>query len=122
MNKETNELIEKLAQKMGTTTEYLWSVLIKQAQIDAWTSIFQYLLIVIFGIILYRLHKKFSFEPEGHNSYSMYYDKDYLGYLMGISAAIFAILAVCAFFSITDTVNGFLNPEYWALRRVLDAI
>lgn len=35
MNEQTVKLVEQLAQKLGTTTEYLWNVLIKQAPISA---------------------------------------------------------------------------------------
>lgn len=35
MEEKTIKLIEQLAQKLGTTTEYLWAVLLKQAPIDA---------------------------------------------------------------------------------------
>jgi len=34
MDSKTAQLIEQLAQKLGTTTEYLWSILIRQAADD----------------------------------------------------------------------------------------
>lgn len=123
MNKETQELLQKLAEKLGTTVEYLWQVLLKQAQIDAFTTLFQFALIALFGITLYRLHKKFL-KPISDDRYSdNLYSKYDEGIIcpMFIGAIVFAILAICAFFSITDMVNGFLNPEYWALQRILSA-
>lgn len=41
---------------------------------------------------------------------------------MAIAGIIVALLAVIAFFHIGDVVNGFLNPEYWALDRILKSV
>ena len=121
MNKETQELLQKLAEKLGTTVEYLWQVLLKQAQIDAFTTLFQFFLIALFGVVLFRLHKKFlkplSDDRYSDNLYSKY--DEAIVWPMIIGLIVFVILSICAFFSITDMVNGFLNPEYWALQRVL---
>lgn len=120
MNEQTNQLIEKLAQKLGTTTEYLWGVLIQQAKIDAITTLFQFGLIALFGYILYRLNKKFRVECE--NGYDTYYLSDSTGWIMGICFGVWCLLTFIAFFCIPDVINGLINPEYWALDKVLTTI
>lgn len=124
MNEQTAKLIEQLAQKLGTTTEYLWSVLLKQAQIQAMVTLFQFLLIAIFGYVLLKIHKSLSVKKDynGYNEtgYSHYEEK--VGIPMVVGVVIFAFLAICAFFCIEDVFNGFFNPEYWALSKVLSAV
>lgn len=48
MNEGTERLLTQLAEKLGTTTEYLWAVLLKQAPIDA---IGQLVSIVLFACL-----------------------------------------------------------------------
>jgi ABC-type multidrug transport system permease subunit len=118
MNEQTTKLIEQLAQKLGTTAEYLWTVLIKQAPISAATDALYFILVIIGGIILYRVHKYLGKETDGNNS--IYYDQEENVIIpMGIAAIIWAICFIACFFSIGNIINGFFNPEYWALKEVL---
>lgn len=119
MNSETNQMLEKLANKLGTTTEYLWGILVSQAKIDAITTIFQYLIIAIFGIVLYKLNKRFRIEKDNYTTYEKH---DYIGFIMASCFGIWCILSFIAFLSIGNTVNGLLNPEYWALNEILESI
>lgn len=121
MNQQTAELLEKLATKLGTTSEYLWKVLIKQAPISATTTLFQTLLVVAFGVVLYKLHKRFS-EPKDKYENSLYEDSSNLQLVMGVLTFIFVILAITSFFFIEDVINGYFNPEYWALDRILHSL
>ena len=69
MNEQTTKLIEQLAQKLGTTTEYLWSVLLKQAPIDATVTLFQTLCVMLFGLALWKIHKHLL-KKESEDKYS----------------------------------------------------
>ena len=64
MNDQTAKLIEQLAQKLGTTTEYLWSVLIKQAPIDALSRLAFFIVSIIGGIIIYKAHRYFHISAS----------------------------------------------------------
>jgi len=122
MNPELTKLLNQLAGKLGTTTEYLWSVLIKQAQIDAITNLMQMVIIWGFGYVLYKIHRKLS-KSNGYKHGGCLYDEyDGIGIVMIIVAMVWSFLALAAFFCIGDVVNGFLNPEYWALNRVLSTL
>lgn len=119
MNEQTTKLIEQLAQKLGTTTEYLWTVLIKQAPISAATDALCFIFVIIGGIILWRLHKYLSKE-RGDYKHSIYYEQEEAVIIpMLIVAIIWAICFIACFFSIGNIINGFFNPEYWALKEVL---
>ena len=116
MNEQTTKLLEQLAQKLGTTTEYLWAILIKQAPIDSAVTLFQFLIIALYGYILFRLNKWFFLKKI----YERY--EEFVGIPMLFGLIVFLILAICAFFSISDVFYGFLNPEYWALKKVFSLI
>lgn len=116
MDTKTAELIEKLAQKLGTTSEYLWGVLINQAKVSAFTSLVLVVFTLIFGIVLYKLHKRFSKKGT-------YNELDDLTVApMVVLALVFVISLGCSAYKIPNIINGFLNPEYWALKEVLDQI
>ena len=121
MNDNTTKLIEQLSQKLGTTTEYLWNVLLKQAHIDATTTLLQVIFILFFGVFLYKTHIKLSKKADdGKYSENFYQKYEELAVLpMFFGAIFFLILFIAAFFSIGDIVNGYFNPEFWALNKIL---
>ena len=120
MNEETTKLIEQLAQKLGTTAEYLWGVLINQASISAITDLLYIVLVAVGGILLFKAHKFLSKE-DGHGN-SFYYNWDFTRGIMIALTFIWSILFIAAFFSIVNIINGFFNPEYWALNKILNLI
>lgn len=119
MNEQTTKLIEQLAEKLGTTTQYLWSVLLKQAPVSATINILYILLVIGMGFFLLRLHKFFSNE-DGRMSYDD--QGEYLGVPMFIAGVVWAIIAIAAFFSVDDIITGYLNPEFWAIDYIMDVL
>jgi len=120
MNEQTVQLIEKLATKLGTTSEYLWGVLIRQAPVSATINLVYFVFIVLAGVGLYKLHKRFCKEDNHGNT--IYDDGDNMAVIfpMVFGVLLWVILALVSFFSLGDVFNGFINPEYWALKEVLD--
>ena len=121
MNDQTTKLIEQLAQKLGTTAEYLWTVLLKQAPISALTDLFYLVITTIIGIGLYKLHKYFCKDGIGEYDNSLYDDNDYVAPVMIALTIIWGICIIACFFSIGNIINGFVNPEYWALKQILSS-
>ena len=119
MNEQTTKLIEQIAQKLGTTTEYLWSVLLNQAPIDATVLFFKTVCVILFGLELLKIHKRLLKKESEYSETG--YEKYEEGAIvpMIIATTIFAILFIICFFCIGDIVNGYFNPEYWALERIL---
>jgi hypothetical protein len=110
MNEETTKLLENLANKLGTTSEYLWSVLLKQAPIDATISLFQTAVIFFIGYLLYKKRSIVNSE----------YDER-LPIFVAV-AIVWSIVSFITIMCIGDIINGYFNPEYWALQRVMDMI
>jgi len=124
MNDNTTKLLEQLAAKFGTTTEYLWRVLLKQAPIDSTINLIQIGLVMLFGWFLYKTHKRLM-KKDGEGDYAKtYYEKYEAGAVipMVIGAIVFAIFFLASFFCIPDVINGYFNPEYWALDKILSSL
>lgn len=109
--KELIPLLEQLAQKLGTTTEYLMRVLTKQAFYSGLVDIFQYIIIIV-GIVMW-----WKFKDKAHKSGEDSYIATWL-----FGGAILAILTIVSFFCINTTVAAFVNPDYWALDKLMSMI
>ena len=106
MNEQMMKMLEVLANKLGTTAEHLWGILIKQAYITAWTDI---ILLISFIIILFVFGKiSFKFLAD--------FDR------ILVSTIIVTVLGILMGNFIPEIVNGFCNPEYWAFKNILSCI
>lgn len=113
MNTETNKLIETLAAKLGTTTEYLWGVLLRQAPIDATICLLANVVIIIMGVVLYKVHQHFK-DKETSDAFE---------FLFPIVCLVFASCAiVLPIVTISNIINGYFNPEFWALDYIINHI
>lgn len=120
MNDESLKLLEKLANKLGTTSEYLWTVLVKQAPVAAVNEIIFTVFTVVLGIVLFNLNKKFM---NDNNEVSYDNLDGVLIVPMVVGTGLFVIFAIGVMFgSIPTIISGFINPEFWALNYVLENI
>ena len=124
MNDNLTALLEKLATKLGTTAEHLWRILLVQAKVSATNSLIFLLLAIFSGILLYRFHKWLAYaDPKAQYSTSRYDDNGELYVpLILIPALMWGVFSLCILFDISNIINGYFNPEYWALEKVLDTI
>ena len=113
--KELAPILQQLAESLGTTTQYLWGVLVKQAPVQATIILIQMLLVVAFTIVLVQKHKKYSKEEYPYDMI----EHPVRGVAMVVAAGLAVILLVVCFCYIPEMVNGFLRPEYWALDHIL---
>lgn len=115
MNDQTTQLLQQLATKLGTTSEYLWGVLIKQAPI--WAGFATGLIVVsligsiVFGFLTYKFCIKASENDKASD------------FLIGCISCIFlTICTVCFLVNLGEIpliIAGFNNPEYWALKQII---
>lgn len=118
MNNETAKLLEQLASKLGTTSEYLWGILLKQAPISSSFHLVGFFLSIIGAFILYRAHKNFLIDD---NRFS-YDNSNDLGILMSIAAFVTAAVIIGYTVHLPLIISGFYNPEYWALNYIFERI
>jgi hypothetical protein len=119
VNDNAVALLDKLAAKLGITAQYLWGVLLKQAPVYATTNLIEYAVTIFafFLLIRYRkaVNKVLREALEG--------DLDILGVLLCIVFVISAVgWIISCLVSFDSTITAIVNPEYWALDRLLTAI
>lgn len=116
-------ILQELAKNLGVAREFLWEVLIKQQYIDGFTSLFLAIigLVGLWGIYkfskwLYKKDKDFE-----NNRYKDSYHSDNLGWIIFVTliGIVCIILFLCG---IIETINHFANPEYQALKDIMNMI
>lgn len=128
MNDQLQKVLADLAAKFGTSVEHLWRVLVYQAKIEVLCDLGYYSIAIIMAIVLLRLHVKFSkkitvaptnqYSSETTSSY--YEDNSSSGFIIAIFAGMWLILTIWCLTSIEGTISAALNPEYWALKQILN--
>jgi hypothetical protein len=116
-------IIEKIAEKLGTTSKYLLEVLTKQAKINAITTLIQMLFVVLIGIGVF-----FYMLWQINLAYSHYSKIDELfGWYIGFGIADFigVIIYVCEAYTviyngIDECIKCWKNPEGCAIEDILD--
>ena len=114
MDIKTEALMRELADKLGTTVEHLWGVMVRQGPIQGVVELL--LLAGMVGIIvaLWRaVRAKISGDdPE--------WDCDEMVSAICCSLALISLIAAAITFAVLPmAITGILNPEYWALKQLL---
>ena len=126
MNEQALKLIDGLAQKFNTTSEYLWGILIRQARIDSIIGIGYIVLIASIGAVLWKVHTKLLKKIPSPNKYKSvvnYYDKyDTITVIMIIVTSIWLLVAIVSLCYFRNIFIGFYNPEYLALNKILSSL
>ena len=123
MNQQTTELLNTLAIKFGTTVEHLWAVLVKQAMISAAFNLgFTILAIVglVFWLLLILSKFKVPLKTEENPHPESSWDADAKEFTYTITAVVTLALFITLSFAIYDTATAIHNPEYWALKQIID--
>ena len=119
MNEHAAVVIQQMADKLGTTSQYLWSVLLKQAPVYVVISVIE---AVIFCVFIYLY---FKFLPK-MKALADDYSNDgaaMTAVICIIGGAILSGIFILAIFVMFESaVTALVNPEYWALDKLLSAI
>lgn len=119
--KEGAELVvnklEILAREMGTTVEYLWGVLIKQAYVTGITNIAILLMLAIIAPFWFKFAKhvyKLTTEES--------WDCDIMIPVYVFSGIYVIAVIITSLILVPEIVTCFINSEYFALNKVLNYI
>jgi cbb3-type cytochrome oxidase subunit 3 len=112
--KEITPLLQQLAQKLGTTTTYLWKILVQQALISSIADVVLILLLIPCWIFMYKMHRKLVEEDN--------YEEVAPGISMLLGGIALIIVTIMSIFKLPLTIAGFVNPEYWALYKIIESI
>jgi hypothetical protein len=109
MNESTLNQLKILAEKLGTTTEYLWPLMIKQQYLEPWHMMIMSLMMGSLTYILFRTK----------NSLSKLIDSDII-----VPACIYVTMCFCiiSFWAGLDEFLDLLNPEYAAFKDIMKLI
>lgn len=137
------EMLEQLASKLGVAVEYLWATLVKQQYVEGVTDI----ILSVFGIVVIVLlvifapkitksasakHKELANDRrkngtgyDGSYSVSSFEEDHYRN--LSQSVPTISIVIGCIVFVLTAMflvfgVQQLLNPDYFALKEVLNTI
>lgn len=123
MDEKTLQALTALAEKLGTTAEYLWSVLIKQAPITGAVDLLLMVAWIAAAALWFSFVKRKTTRPPntegdyGHRYAEWDGDAAFFGWA---SAGIFSLIAgIVVSSSLATTVAALFNPEYWALAQIL---
>jgi len=113
MNEKLENILIELAEKLHTTVEHLWGVLVTQAVYQNFISIIIWSLFSIGSLIVVGFTGKSFFkacrDDKFNNSVPFF-----------VIAAVIAVICLTAgTTNLNDWITAILNPEYWALKQVL---
>ncbi|MED1742053.1 hypothetical protein P4U97_21585 [Bacillus swezeyi] len=113
------EYIDKLAAKLGVAAEHVYGVLVKQAFASGVTDSiigFVFLMIaVIAGVIITKVTIKIYGER--------YCNWDCEWFFVVLAVGLLVILpGVFGIYAITEGIKALINPEYYAIKEILDTI
>lgn len=119
MDDKTLHALTALAERLGTTAEYLWGVLLRQAPIAGIVDLSVMAMLVV-GCVSWSgfVYKKTTLPEDG--CAGARWDDD-----MGVVLAWMSVVMLCLLtinivgndFSVA--IAGLVNPEYWALHQIL---
>ena len=108
MNEQLTTLLETLSGKLGVATEVLWGALLRQAPISSITNIVVLVLLsvlVVFAVIWLSKQEVDECNPI---------------WFLVFCASVATLIAF--FTTVEKTIAGFINPEYWALSKILETL
>lgn len=119
-------LLEQLASELGTTVEYLWGVLIKQASVTIIIDVGINILFICVIVCLIILGKKLTSKPkpteEDKYPQAIVDDEDGVFFVWLGIIVIPTLLSFAILLNSVEIVNALFNPEYWALKEVLSMV
>lgn len=121
MDANTLQALAAIAEKLGTTAEYLRGVLIKQAPISgAIDLILLVALTIIFVFWLCLVMRKTTLKQKNE------YGQIFAEWEDGLAAAAFLSVILLGGFTmflilscLPTAITAFVNPEYWAFKQII---
>lgn len=110
--------LDALAAKLGVAAQYLWSVLLRQAQVEAWKDIVEgsiwAVVAIVSGIMLVTTIRRES-KKDGYDGWMPE------PIILAIAATIFLLVGIVVAGCLLDSaIDPLFNPGYWALHHILN--
>ncbi len=125
---DVGSLIDKLAAKLSVPASHLWTILVRQAEIVSvtqWVWVVVWLIVAaLAGVGFRRLVAKLVTQRAEQAARSGYIEdtSDARAFLTVLSWAVPVVLVAIAITLAVQAIKMHLNPEYYAIQDILDAI
>ena len=121
MNEQIVGILRVLAEKFGTTTEFLWSILVKQAYVTGITHTAGFVLagLFVFGWNRVAWGMQFPQEPHEDRGGDRTFGIMVARFIGAVGACMWALVFLC---SLTEITTALINPEYWAIQQVMKGL
>ena len=125
MEEKAFEYIDAIAANLGVAAEHVYGALLKQAMVSGLRSVVYIIICLAVSYLIIKMFKRiYSDVKEGEEGIFV----DSFGVSIGgVIALIFGGIAIVIMFfaimsDISNATTALLNPEYWALKEILDTI
>lgn len=113
-----NDVIDHLAAKLSVPAAHLWAILVRQAQAEAIGNLVLIVLAVAFMLVFALNFRRLMDAVES--------ESDTQGFMatgaLTIGCIVFAVAAISVLVNGYQTVLYFVNPEYYAVSKILSAL
>lgn len=113
--------ITGLSAALKTPAEHVYTVLCKQQVVKAFVGIFMFLLLILFPIISLRYGSFVVDWEDGEVKENKPSFSAIISIIFGILSIIFIIIFFVGGYHL-DIIQGFVNPEYGAIKDIVDFI
>lgn len=105
--------IDALADKLGVTAQFIWSVLLSQARVEATVDILTGVGSIVLGYIFWRA-SNWAWQKAKNDDYD---NPGWIlsGVLLGIGIVVLGIFAATNLYA---AITPLINPNYWALQQI----
>ena len=114
MDEKTLQALTDLANKLGTTAEYLWGVLLKQAPITGGLNLLMMAAWAFACVLLVRYVRR---KTQG--DYPEWDDEAMRPFAWAGVALACLIGAIFVSTEFVGAITAIVHPEYWALRQIM---
>ena len=117
MTDQIMEILRVLAEKFGTTTEFLWGIMVRQAYV---VGISQILAFVMAGLFVFAWNRyvwsiRLPEDPQEDRGGDKTFGIMMVRLFGVVGACMWAMMFLCG---LTEITTALFNPEYWAIKQV----
>lgn len=119
---QLTELLRELAKQLGTTSDHILAVMMKQSRIAIAQNFIWLGVLIVYVTQSVRIHNILGRKKKERQETKSYYDGNLWGIPMCIHWCVVAIMTICVVAIACDLVTLLFNPEYWVVNKILSTI
>lgn len=113
------EAVKELASALKVPAEHVYTILVKQAVVISIT----WLVVGILSIILLIFGVRWTVDANNWNTNTYGSSEPVTKAIIGMVSMVLAVCILIGFFvNMQAMIGGFVNPEYYAIKEILDSI